>query len=223
MLRTIAALFLDLDGSLVDSEPLHCEAHRRFLHGRGLMVSDADIVGNIGKSDRSFYRRIMEQHQLVEEPEAWMADKNRILIQLYRDGLLHTMPGALDLLDAASCAGVIACVVTSSNRELCVAALEATGLAARLPIRIAHEDVVNRKPAPDPYLLAASRLGVPPANCLVIEDSVFGVTAARVAGMRVVAMRGQMPEADVLAAGAQRMISDLREALPFEQWSTGAA
>jgi HAD superfamily hydrolase (TIGR01509 family) len=220
MRRNLAALLLDMDGSLLDTEPLHCEAHRRFLEKKGFNVPFSAIVDNIGKSDRAFYRRIMADHGISEDVESWLNEKIRILAGIYREGGVKPMPGAVALLDAAASAGIPAMLVTSSQRILAETALEMAGLASRLPARICHDDVVNRKPNPDPYLLAATRLGVPAEHCLVVEDSVYGVTAGVAAGARVIAMRGATPEADVLAAGAERMVDSLTEILPLKHWAT---
>jgi HAD superfamily hydrolase (TIGR01509 family) len=224
MRRIFAAVLLDLDGTLVDSEPLHCEAHKRFLATQGIIISEAEILGNIGKSDRKFYCDLMERFSRPGDVEAWMAEKTRTLIGIYREERkLSLMPGVEAFLDHARDEGVPCAVVTSSHRELAVAALEVTGLAPRLPMRICHEDTPKRKPDPSPYLLAASRLGVAAAHCLVIEDSVFGVTAGVAAGAYTVALRGYTDEAEVRAAGARRVISSLDELIPLAAQLTTAA
>lgn len=220
MRRTFAAVLCDLDGTLIDSEPLHCEAHRRFLATQGIVITEAEILGNIGKSDRAFYRALMERFGKSADDrsiEAWMAAKTQVLIGIYREGALKLMPGVREFLDHAATEGVPCMVVTSSHRELADVALEVTGLATRLPARICHDDTPLRKPHPDPYLLAAARLGVPAARCLVIEDSVFGITAGVKTGACTVAVRGYTPEADALAAGAHRLISSLAELIPLRQ------
>lgn len=224
MPRIFAAVFLDLDGTLVDSEPLHCEAHARFLKTQGLEISEERILGNIGKSDRRFYLDLMEQSGVRGEVDAWMAEKTRILISIYREeNKLRLMPGVVEFLDYAGSEGVPCAVVTSSHRLLATAALEVTGLAARLPMRICHEDTPLRKPDPSPYLLAARRLDVPAGNCLVVEDSVFGVTAGVAAGAFTVAMRGYTAEAEILAAGARRVVGSLADLLPLKRLVTVSA
>lgn len=215
MRRSFAAVLLDLDGTLVDSEPLHCEAHRRYLATQGIAITEAEILGNIGKSDRSFYLALMARYGKAGDVDAWMQAKTGVLIDIYREGLLKRMPGVDAFLDHAAAEGVPAMVVTSSHRHLADVALEVTGLAARLPARICHDDTPLRKPNPDPYLLAASRLGVPLDRCLVVEDSVYGVTAGVAAGAFTVAIRGYTPEADVRAAGARLVVGSLAELVSF--------
>ena len=204
-----AAILLDLDGTTVDSEPLHCEAHRRFLAGKGVPITTEELIGNIGKGDASFYRDLIQRRNLSGDPGNWVQAKTDVLIALYREGRLVMRPGVQALLDRALHAGVCCLVVTSAERRLAVAALEVTGLAHRLPMRICHEDVAAHKPDPEPYLLAAARLAVPPTRCLAVEDSVSGVRSARAAGCRVLAFRGLVADAALVAAGAHALVDSL--------------
>lgn len=208
-----AALLLDLDGTLLDTEPLHFEAHRRFLATLGIVPTEAELVGNIGKGDVEFYADYQRRHGASGDPVEWVERKTAILLDIYGDGGVRRNPGAEALLAWAGAAGVPCLVVTSSERALAAAALRAAGLAERLPMRVCREDTVRHKPHPEPYLLACLRLGVPPQRCLAIEDSTSGVASARTAGCPVLAMAGHITEAELLRAGAQRALRSLDEAV----------
>ncbi len=198
-----AALLLDLDGTLVDSEPLHVRAHLKFLASVGIAATEADCLANIGKGDRSFYRFLRERAGRTDgDPDTWVEHKTDVLIDLYRTEGLPLRPGVADLLERAWRAGIPCQVVTSAERRLAVAALEATGLTHRLPARVCFEDVTRPKPHPDPYRLAANRLGLPPARCWVIEDSVTGATAGVAAGCVTFAVAGLVPAERLAATGA---------------------
>ncbi|MCK6489168.1 MAG: HAD family phosphatase [Planctomycetes bacterium] len=212
--RAAAAVFLDLDGTLVDSEPLHFEAHRRFLSTVGVAVSEADLQGNIGRGDRTFYQDLMRRSGVSGDAAAWVERKTDVLIGIYQELGLRLRPGAEKLLDRCAAAGICCVVVTSADRRLCRAALAATRLSQRLAIRVCHEDVVRHKPDPAPYLLAAERMGLPPARCLAVEDSESGVKAARAAGCRVVGLRGLVSDGRLLVAGAHRLVSTLADIDP---------
>lgn len=214
--RTFAALLLDFDGTIVDSEPKHCEAHRRFLASQGITASDDELYGNIGKSDRLFYLDLMARHGRSGDVQAWMEAKTAILMDLYRSDGLELRPGVRALLDHAWSEGVPACVVTSSERRLAALGLELTGLARRLPMRVCYEDVVRRKPDPAPYLLAAARLGVPPERCLAVEDSANGARSACSAGAVVVGFIGLTSGEALADAGAGRCIHALDELIPLQ-------
>jgi HAD superfamily hydrolase (TIGR01509 family) len=211
-----AALLIDLDGTLLDTEPLHFEAHRRFLATVGIVPSEAELVGNIGKGDVTFYRELIAARGVAGDPAAWVAAKTAVLIGIYRERPVPANPGAAALLDEAWRRGIATVVVTSSERALAVAALNSAGLDARLPMRVCREDTRRHKPHPEPYLLAAVRLGLPPAVCLAIEDSPSGVAAARTAGCSTAALAGHIPGAELARAGATRVLARLDELLPLE-------
>lgn len=204
-----AALLLDLDGTLVDSEPCHFEAHRRFLKQVDVAVSEVELAGNVGKGDAVFYRALMARDGVTGDPTAWVERKTEILMAMYRSGGLALRPGTTALLQRAARSGIFAHVVTSADRRLATLSLEVTGLADRLPARVCHEDVLRHKPDPAPYLLAASRLGVPPERCLVVEDSPSGVRSGKAAGCRVIACVGVIPAEQLHAAGADQVVTTL--------------
>jgi len=211
---TPAALLLDLDGTLVDSEPLHFRSHRTFLTTQGIAATDEQFRANIGKGDRQFYEQLMATHGVVGDALQWVQHKTAVLMSTYRTEGLPRRLGVHDMLDRAAQLGIPCMVVTSSSRALCALSLEVTGLARRLPSRICHEDTREHKPDPAPYLLAARRLGVAPDRCLVVEDSVSGVRAGRAAGCSVLGYPGLVPASELLAAGASRSVATLSEVLP---------
>jgi len=211
-----AALLLDMDGTLLDTEPLHFEAHRRFLASVGITPSEAQLVGNIGKGDVAFYRDLMTAQGKQGDPVAWVAEKTRVLIAIYRQQGVRLHPGGQELLDHAWRLGITCLIVTSSERELAEAALEAAGLGQRLALRVCREDTVRHKPHPEPYLLAMQRLALPAESCLVVEDSPSGIAAGRTAGCRVAALAGHFGAADLQRAGAQRVLTRLDDLLPLD-------
>ncbi len=210
---TYAALLLDLDGTLVDSEPRHFHAHRTFLATQGITATDEMVVGNIGKGDHSFYQHLMKTHGISADAAAWVERKTALLMESYRIEGLALRPGVHELLARALAEGIACTVVTSAERRLCALSLDVAGLAKRLASRICHEDTVEHKPHPAPYLLACRRLSVPPQRCLVIEDSVSGVRSGKAAGCTVFASPGLVSAAELLAAGADRCVASLAEAL----------
>jgi HAD superfamily hydrolase (TIGR01509 family) len=217
LVRTFAALLLDFDGTIVDSEPRHCEAHRRFLATQGIALGESELVGNIGKSDRLFYLELMTRHRKTGDVVQWMEGKTEVLLELYRTAGLELRPGVRELLDHAFAEGVPVCVVTSTERRVAALGLALIGLDRRLPARVCYEDVARRKPDPQPYLLAAARLGVPPERCLVVEDSTTGVSAAVAAGAVTVGFVGLTGEQQLLAAGASRCVRSLDELVPLNR------
>lgn len=213
--RTFAAILLDFDGTTVDSEPLHCRAHQQFLRSQGIDITEEEIYGNVGKSDRLFYLDLMQRFGKTGDVLQWMDAKTDVLLGIYRRDGLHLRPGVKDLLDHAFEQGVSVCLVTSTERRVAQIGLEIVGLDRRIMSRVCYEDVERRKPAPDPYLLAAKRLGVPPQRCLALEDSVNGTIAAAAAGALTVGLVGLTTAKDMIAAGAKRCVHSLSELIPL--------
>ena len=126
------------------------------------------------------------------------------------------IPGALELIAAVRAAELPLAVVSQGSREKMAVTLPAAGIDAAIggaPV-LSGDDVARGKPHPDLSLLAAERLGAPPAGCVVVEDSPTGVKAAVAAGMRVLGYAGEGNAAQLEAAGA-RPISALAAALPL--------
>lgn len=211
-----AAYLIDLDGTLLDTEPLHFLAHGRFLATRGIAPTEAELLGNIGRGDVAFYEELMRQRGVTGDAAAWVSEKTQILIGIYREQGVRINPGAVELLDHAFRRGIACMVVTSSERALARAALEAAGLSERLPMRICREDTLRHKPHPEPYLLACMRLALPADRCQVLEDSPSGIAAGRTAGCAVAAMAGHVPADQQRRAGAQRILQRLDDVLRRE-------
>lgn len=220
----IAALLLDMDGTLVDSEPVHFRAHEQFLASVGVAVSHDDLVGNIGKGDVAFYADLARRAGVTADPEQWVLRKRDVLLEIFRRDGLAAHAGARALLDAAFARGIPRMLVTNSDRAVAAVAVDAAGLADRLTGRVCWEDTVAHKPDPAPYRLAAQRLAVPPAHCIAIEDSPSGVRAAVAAGCRTLAVAGLVAPAELLAAGARTVLPSLvvlaDDWAQLERWAT---
>ncbi len=214
-----AALLLDFDGTTVDSEPLHGRAHQQLLASKGIDISEQEILGNIGKSDRLFYLDLMKRFNITGDVMEWMAGKMEFLKAIYRKEGLQLRPGITAVLQDAEEQGVPVILVTSTEREVAALGLQIIGLDRRISSRICSEDVVNRKPHPEPYLLAAKRLSVPAERCLVLEDSPNGIKSGVAAGATVIALEGLISRADLLAAGASRCVKNLADIVPLHRQS----
>jgi HAD superfamily hydrolase (TIGR01509 family) len=182
-----AALF-DLDGLLVDSEPVWFEVECAVMARLGGQWGPADQAALIGGSlDRTVTYLLARAAQpaRASRPEVarWLLDEMTALV-LARG--LPVKPGARELLAEVAGAGIPHALVTSSARQIMQAALAVTGM--RFPVTVCGEDVRHTTPDPEPYLLAAARLGVAPAGCVVLEDSPSGAAAARAAGCPVIAV-----------------------------------
>jgi HAD superfamily hydrolase (TIGR01509 family) len=186
-----AAVLFDMDGLLVDSEPVWFDVEAEVMAGLGVRWTKADQAACVGgPTDRSsaYMLDLAGSDLRVEELEgrlvAGMVDR------LHRHVPLR--PGAVDLVDAVRSAGVPAALVSSSHRLLVDAAL--TGLGReRFDVTIAGDEIEYGKPGPEPYLAACAWLDVAPSRCVVLEDSPVGVASGQAAGCVVVAVPSVTP------------------------------
>lgn len=214
---TVRAFAFDLDETLVDAEPQHVEATRAMFQALGIdprVARDAfhDTTGARTRDIVEAYRAAMDVPHSLDE---LLALRHSAFLAALDRAPPEPLPGARECVAACRALGPVA-LVTSGHREDALATLEAVGLAPFFTAIVTGEDVEEPKPAPEPYLVAASRLGVRPADLLCFEDSPRGVRAARAAGCRVVAVpnaRSTRPDA---VAMADLVLGSLDEALPLD-------
>lgn len=199
------AVIFDLDGVLLDTEPLYTQATQAVVGEWGKVFDWSVKADMIGRAALDGARYLVERLALPITPEEYIARSEPRLEALFEN--VAAMPGAEALVTSLAGRRPIA-VATSSVRRLYEIKVAPHPWFARFDAIVAGDDARVRalKPAPDIFLVAAERLGVDPAECVVIEDALAGVQAARAAGMRVIAMpdahvdRARYAAADVIAA-----------------------
>ncbi|MEU7543143.1 HAD family hydrolase [Streptomyces sparsogenes] len=185
--RTPAVLF-DLDGTLVDSEPHYYEAGRLTLERYGVTGFTWERhLRFLGIGTRETLEILRREHGIDAPVDELVAVKNRHYLELVRTSA-KAFPGMREFAERLLAAGHPVAVASGSSRAAIDAVLEATGLGPLLTVRVSAEEVGRGKPEPDVFLEAARRLGVAPADCVVVEDAAPGVEAARRAGMRCIAV-----------------------------------
>ena len=180
-----------MDGLLIDSEPLWLEAETAVMARLGAGWTEKDQAALLGGSLERTVRYLMSKatrpvpSELVGE---WLMSD--ITERVRRDGV-PVQPGARELLAEVTAAGLPHALVTSSERGFMDAVLSRTGM--RFDVLVCAQDVTATKPDPEPYLLAAKRIGVHPGDCFALEDSPNGVASAQAAGCRVFAVPSLVP------------------------------
>lgn len=192
------AVIFDMDGVLTDSEPLICAAATAMFRERGVEVKPEDFHPFVGTGENRYLGGVAEKYGVVLEIERAKARTYEIYLAMVPTQL-EAFPGAVDLVRKCREAGLSCAVASSADRIKIEANLNKIGLPPEIwQAIVTAEDVERRKPDPDIFLLAASRLGLLPSQCTVVEDAVNGIAAAKAAGMRCVAVATTFPT-DLLA------------------------
>ncbi len=195
-------LLLDMDGVLVDSTPAVARVWSRWAemhgldpesvvkqaHGRPSLATIVELLPNAGSEVHGRENHWMEQGEL--------ADFSDVI----------ALPGTQELLSALPPSQVA--VVTSAIRALAEVRLRAAGLLRYVQNMVTVSDIRRGKPDPEPYLKGASKLNLPPSECVVIEDAPSGVRSGKAAGARVLAVRTTTGDEELLAAGADWIAND---------------
>jgi beta-phosphoglucomutase-like phosphatase (HAD superfamily) len=196
----------DLDGVMVDSEPVHERANAEYLAGLGISVDDQELFDDMmGRRVRELTDALAERLGL--EPERVFADREAIFWRLLDQGI-EPMPGLHAAVDRLAGAGLPLAVASSGTRAYVHHVLERLQVRAAFAAVVSGEDVRHGKPDPEIYLLAAERLHADPGDCVAIEDTTHGIAAARGAGMRSVAVTHPM-NATLDLSAADAVVADL--------------
>jgi HAD superfamily hydrolase (TIGR01509 family) len=185
----LKAVLFDMDGTLVDTEELWWEAVEHVASTRGYALSDADLPDVLGRPVE--YVADVLRRATGASLASLAADLHREFATRV-SGRIVVRPGAVGLLDRLPSHGIAVGLVSASPRAIVNTVLRAIG-ADRFAVTVTADDTEHTKPAPDPYLLAAEMLGVPPAACVAIEDSPAGVRSAESAGCAVLAVPSLTP------------------------------
>ncbi len=203
-------LFLDFDGTLVDSLPQLRAAYSGFLGIYGVEGSPEEFEELNGPSLTEIVQRLRDRYHL----DASHADLMRHYENVLKDHEPHTQlhNGAYDLLNTAASRGFFIAIVTSSSRRRVEGLLKRTGLESAINLVIGSERSAKGKPHPDPYLAAINDLSADPVQSIAVEDSPAGVASATEAGLPVVLVGpGKPPSSIPLLASVQ----SLSEVIPF--------
>jgi HAD superfamily hydrolase (TIGR01509 family) len=208
MSRALELVIFDCDGVLVDSERLAVRIDVQVLATLGWVLTEAEVIERfVGRSDTSI-RADIEAHLGRPLPDDWEHEFQA----LYRGAFaaeLTPVPGVVEALDQIT---LPTCVASSGSHDKMRYTLGLTGLYERFAGRIfSAYEVPRGKPAPDLFLYAASRMGAEPAACAVVEDSRYGIEAARAAGMRAFGFAGGLTPRAWLEAPGTVVFTDMRE------------
>ena len=205
-------VIFDMDGVLLDSEPFICKAAMMMFAERGLIVQPEDFLPFVGAGEDRFIGGVAEKYAF---PLKLQPDKKRtyeIYLKIIR-GNLHPLKGVLVFLDTCRKSGKKMALATSADYIKMTGNLKEIGVSpSSFNSVITGEDVIRKKPNPEIFILAAKQLGFKPDECLVVEDAVNGVRAAKAGGGRCLALTTSFTEERLFAAGADWCAENLSNA-----------
>lgn len=205
-MRPFDLVIFDCDGVLVDSERLAVRTEAEILSGLGWALTESDIVERFVGRSAAYMQQEVERH--IGRSVDWEAEFEPRYRDAYERELLP-VPGVVEALDQIA---VPTCVASSGSHKKMQFTLGITGLADRFRDRIfSADDVAHGKPDPDIFLHAARQMGVSPARCAVVEDSISGVIAGLAADMAVFAFAGGVTTSSQLSIGNAVVFSDMRD------------
>jgi HAD superfamily hydrolase (TIGR01509 family) len=220
----IRAVVLDVDGLMLDTEGMSRDAWRRTLAEWGLAITDEQYlrligltVPDVGKVMRAWYGAGIPYDEIY-------ARKLALVDETIAAQGIPQKPGLAEFLSAVDSLGLRKAVATSTARDRALYKIRLAQVPGGFDAVAGGDEAVNGKPAPDLFLLAARRLGLPPANCLAVEDSDAGVMSAHQAGMRVVIVPDQKPPSPEAVAAAWKIVPSLTDAAEqLAAWVNAAA
>lgn len=205
----LKAVIFDMDGVMIDSEPVHQEANKRVMKELGLSFEESYYAQFVGSTTDHMWDKMIQDFSLSQTPEQLMEMSSRHVAEINGEDGYPEIPGVSQLIRKLSGENLKLAVASSSGKKRIQYILDCMKLQSEFDGIVSGIEAKNPKPAPDTFLKAAELLQVQPSECLVIEDSWNGMKAAKAAGMvclgyenpESVMDRQNMEYADYIAQG----------------------
>lgn len=192
------AVIFDMDGVLVDSEPLHIIVESRMLIELGIPLKNEMYGKFAGTTSLSMWKTIVNEFSLDKNPEDLAAENNRRFVkELSISDQVQTFDGVVDVLSNLNKKGIPVALASSSSRMIVDAVLNRFNLKHYFNAVVTGSDVQHSKPNPEIFLKAAQRLNIDASMCIVVEDSPNGVNAALAAGMGCIGFASEKNHHDI--------------------------
>jgi HAD superfamily hydrolase (TIGR01509 family) len=220
MIRTV---IFDMDGVIIDTEPIHHHAFFTQFAELGITVSDALYASFLGSSTCNVFQHLKQEFNLPQEVDELLRRKRELFNKVFdTDEKLDLLPGVRALIEDIQQHGLQLVLASSASKATIARVFDRFGLAPYFLHRVSGEDFAQSKPNPDIFLHAASLANTPVTECLVIEDSANGVAAAKAAGIYCIGYASPHSAGQDLHL-ADRVIQDFSELSAAEIQAIGSA
>lgn len=185
------AVIFDMDGVLVNSEPIHVEVEQTNFRKLGLMILEDEHKTYQGTSNYRMWKLLREKYTIEQTVEELVRMTNSMIIS-YLNSLetIEPMPGVIQFIRKLKTINIPLALASSSTTAVIEIILQKTGMRSYFDVVVDSQMAGSSKPEPDIFLMTAQKLGVEPEKCIVIEDSSNGIKAAKLAGMFCIAFTG---------------------------------
>ncbi|HHU53927.1 MAG TPA: HAD family phosphatase [Clostridiaceae bacterium] len=202
------AILFDMDGVLVDSEPALAQVSSEVFREIDIPANPEDFAPYIGMGEDTYLGEVFRKYGQEYDPEIKLKVYDRYKEEAEK--YVRTFPGTLDLLNRIKSKDIKMGVASAADLIKVEANLKALGFNDFDSI-ITGSDIERKKPFPDIYLLAAEKIGVEPANCIVVEDATAGIESGNAAGMTTIGFTSAVSREGLLAAGADYVVDNFAQ------------
>ena len=183
------AVIFDMDGVIIDSEPIHFEVDMQTMKDFGCSISKEELNKYVGTTNEYMWTDIKNKYKLDQSVEEIINYRSEMVTRKVIESDLIPIEGIADLLKELKVKNIPAAIASSSPRDFIEVVVSKFQLEDYFSCILSGEEVENGKPAPDIYVETAKKLGISPEECIVIEDSKNGVLAAKKAGMKCIGFK----------------------------------
>ena len=217
-MKNIKAVIFDMDGVIIDSEPIHSRVKMDTFAHFGMPFNEEDLVHYMGRTSEAIFKETLAKYERTDiQPKDMAAYKHAHYLEILESGEIAPVEGSVELIKFLHEAGIPLALATSSNVRVMNTVLDSFGIRPYFSSILSGGELPESKPDPAIYLISAERLGIDPADCLVIEDTANGILAAKRAGMYCVAYRNPNSGKQDLSKADEIVDSllEVKKAFPF--------